>query len=564
MGADRKQRSWPRRWLRRVLIGVPLALLALLLLVGALLGLLHTDIGLEQARRLALHFTRDMLPGLQIKRITGGITNKLRVEGIVLKDINGGEAVRVKSLRLRYDLTALRDKKIVLHEVVLERPRVTAVMRDGVLNLSQLVKLEPKEEEEPPSGPLRWTAKLGALRVLKGAGSFEQGDQRYAVRELDVDLGGGVDLATLAASLKLTAVRARATVPGQPEVTLDLRGKARWDGEQRVDAETVLELATSDLQREGGKKVASIIPVAIAPNKKLTANLDASGPLSRLEVKLGLRLPDRGTVGLGGQVGLKLDDGFSLGPFSAKVKLAHVDPAPLVPQLKIKTDLNLALEVSGVGIPLQPGSRSRLDLKVGPSSVLAYKVDSLVVQGGLTARAWKLGQLVARAAGADLRVTGEGTLKKIKKSRIKLNVPSLARLPLPASVPPLGGAVSADLAVAGPLKKDLSVKGSVTVTAVAVAGLHLGTGKVTLDVEGLPNSPSGLLQVEAAGLRSVKGKRRQLLLSRGAVKITGRRQRLVVEADISRPDLRAGLGLTASLSAELPPKRIGLDRKSVV
>jgi len=104
--------------------------------------------------------------------------------------------------------------------------------------------------------------------------------------------------------------------------------------------------------------------------------------------------------------------------------------------------------------------------------------------------------------------------------------------------------------------KDLSVTGEVNGKALAVNALRVGSARVVMDLRGLPREPDGELRVSAARVLSVKGKKRSLLLSSGAVSVSGNRKRLTLKAGVRRPDLRADLTLGASLSPELPPKKI--------
>ena len=539
--------------------GVQLSLL-LTLLLSTLVGLLSTDPGLEWARRLALDQARPMLPGLSVRRITGSIIKELVLEGVVLKDRFGGEAIRLERLLLRYDLAALLDRSVRVVRVEVDRPGVVAKMaQNGRLNLAELV-VPSDDEQEPPSGPLSWTVSLTTLKISNGAARYEAPTgERYEVEDLDLHAGLGLDLADNSVSLSLTSLGGRASIPGQPALELLLQGSGAH-GRDRVLARTRVQLTTrKPTKKKSAGKVPGdakpLLPVTIAAGQKITLELKAKGPLSHLDLDLSALLPGRGMVDLSGWGGLDLDGPAPVKKYEAKLKLARLNPKPLVPEL-ISTEINLGLVVSGSGIPLQPRSSVALSVDLAPSSVMQYHLERLKVKGGLEGEAWSLSELALEAYGAQLRLNGRGTLKKIVNSRIKLKVPSLARLLLPPSVPPLVGAASADLTIKGPFIRDLSVKGEVTARGVAVDALRLGSARVTMDLQNLPQNPRGQATLSASRLLSIKGNKRTLLLSSGAVVISGTRQRLKVTADARRPDLRAGLTFSASLSPELPPKKI--------
>ena len=559
--ADRPKKRSPWRRLGRLALRLMIwGALGVTLLLAVLVALLCTDTGLEWARRLALDQTRTMLPGLSVERVTGNITRELVLEGVVLKDRFGGEAVRAKRLLLRYDLAALTDHSVRVLRLELDRPKVVIrTTQSGKLNLAELVVLSP-DEEEPPAEPTTWTVALTTLKITSGSARYEApSGQRFEVKGLGLLAGLGLDLATMDMRGSINKLAGRALIPGQPNLDLLLQGSG-GRAKDIIRARTRLQLFTVERKATGKETGSSqqtkpLLPVTLASGKKITLDLDASGPLSHLGLKLRALLPGEGSVELAGWAGLDLEGDDPLQKYEAELKLGRINPALLVPKL-VATNINLGLKLRGDGVPLQAGSEATLSLDAGPSSVMQYKLDRLKVSGGIKGEAWKLRELALAAAGAELQITGQGTLKKIEKSRIKLHVPSLDRLPLPASVPRLAGMVDADLTVKGPITRDLAVAGEVSGEGLALDALRLGSAKVTMDLRGLPHAPEGNLSLGATRVYSVKGKKRSLLLSRGAVTVSGTRESLTVKAGVGRPDLRGHLVLSASLSPELPPKKI--------
>ena len=165
-------RSLGRRLLRFVAWSTFVVVLLIMLLISAMYWLMRTESGREQVRRIALHFVKDILPGLDVGAIEGDFVNGLTFHRVVLRDRFGGEAITCKRLSVRYDLRALLVKRIQVHSAVIDQPRV--LLRTTHLNSVNMAELvdpgdgEAAPEPEPaPEGPPRVGPDLLGGWVLK-------------------------------------------------------------------------------------------------------------------------------------------------------------------------------------------------------------------------------------------------------------------------------------------------------------------------------------------------------------------------------------------------------------
>jgi uncharacterized protein involved in outer membrane biogenesis len=413
------------------------------------LQVIRLPAGQERLRRLVLDQAKEYVPGLQIERIGGDFTSHLFVEGLVLNDRFGGPAIGVDRLAVSYDLTGLPDKILHVKQIEIVRPSVQLrPAKSGNLNLAELIAPLPEEEEEEPSEPSDWTLRLDRLRIITGSSDIQtQPEAEMQLRDLNLDLG--LHSAKNKLGLGLRSLRGQATLPDGRTIKAELSVDAAMDGD---NVSTTLSLKLDGLWGP----------------ETLALKLGATGPLSRIALQSQINLPGEGSVGLKGWVGL---DAEGLAGYQLNATLTQVNPDKLWPNL-IPADINLTIGVSGKGVPLEQKSRVQLSLSAQPSRVQDIRIAKLQIDGQLHGDQWKLQKLHMHAAGAQLQLTGSGTTETVD-ARLKLKLPSLARLPIKGLPPNLAGSLAASGRISGSISGPLKARMNLGLEQIQVDKLRL-------------------------------------------------------------------------------------------
>lgn len=542
MGSQAQRPRW-RRWLRRALLGVGILLLAVVILLASLLFALGRPSVQDWLVPLVLEQTRGILPGLKIKKLRGPMLGALAVEGLELRDRFGGEAVRVERLELRYDVWALAAGKVHVERLEVWGPRVRlAATAGGGVNLAELV-VPSEQEQEPSSKPVTFRLQVDQLKLGRGRFTLDKsmgGPLKVSTLELDVGAklrlkGGGITAGLKALVLQAGGI----TLPDGQRLSMSLTGDAGIS-EQQV-------FAGLKLGAEG-----------LVPARAVNLRLTAAGTLAKPQVELDLLLPGGGQARL--KANAELSRTFELGRYGVELALDKINPAALWPGLP-RAMAALKLKVTGQGIPLKKSALVKVDLRSDGARVLDYKLDRLGLLAVMDGQRWTVKTLDARAHGARLSATGSGDLKALTSSKIKLELPSLAGLPLPAGVPGLAGAVALDASVKGPFSGPLSARAELTARQVAVDRMKLGALKLKANVGGLPYKPRGTLVLTLADLdpgaaASVARLKQATLRAKGGM------DGLDLELDAAGPRLVAGLGAGLSLKGkrlDLQLRRLALS-----
>ncbi|HEY0969521.1 MAG TPA: translocation/assembly module TamB domain-containing protein [Gemmatimonadales bacterium] len=104
----------------------------LVLVVVAVLVLTNTDWGREQVRRQVVAALNDIAHGeVAIGRLEGNLLEGFTALDVSITDSAGAPLVTADTLRTRFDLTALLDKRIVLRDVLLVNPLVVLDQKPG-------------------------------------------------------------------------------------------------------------------------------------------------------------------------------------------------------------------------------------------------------------------------------------------------------------------------------------------------------------------------------------------------------------------------------------------------
>ena len=542
MGGGAQKPRW-RRWLGRSLLGLGVLLLVVVLLVGGLLLALGRPSVQDWVLPIVLEQTRGILPGLRIKRLRGPILGALTVEGVELRDRFGGEAITVERLELRYNIWALAGGKVHVERLELVGPRVRLrATSGGGVNLAELV-MPGGPEEEPSSEGATFRLQVDQLRLGRGSFTLDKsmgGPLRVGSLELDVGgklrlKGGGITAALEGLVLQAMGV----VLPDGQKLALSLTGRAGIS-DQQVEARL-------KLGAEGLKPVRSV-------NLRLTA----AGTLAKPQLELELLLPGDGQARL--KANAQLSKTFELGGYRAELALEKINPAALWPGLPSAL-AGLKLKVAGRGVPLSKGSEVKATLSSDGTRVLDYRLDRLRLGASMEGRRWTVNTLDARAHGALLTLKARGDLKSLTSSKVKLELPSMAGLPLPDGVPALAGALTLDASARGPFAGPLSVKADLIAKQLGVDKVKLGRLVLRADVGGLPAKPQGKLSLTLADLDPGVAEAR---LKHATLSAVGGLDGLDLELDADGPRLTAGVGAGLSLKGkaldvQLKRLALGLD-----
>ncbi len=161
---------------RALYIGASLLLLVVLFLALVLFApaVAQPIVGPVRASLLRLASTQasNAINGsLSIGSLQGSLLSAPTIRDITLRDAQGEAIVQLEVLRLRYDLTQLLQRKLLVHEITLVRPHVKVTQaEDGSNNFSRLAL--PSETPSPPeattSAGLPIDIELSALVIEDG------------------------------------------------------------------------------------------------------------------------------------------------------------------------------------------------------------------------------------------------------------------------------------------------------------------------------------------------------------------------------------------------------------
>lgn len=542
--SPQKRRRWPWRITRGLLWTIFWIALVVVLLLFAVLQIARLPAAQEQLRKQILAQTKELLPGLRLGRISGDYTSRLVIEGVVLRDRFGGEAVRLSKLLVEYDLWALVSRRLHVKRIELIEPSlVLRKSKSGKLNLAELVVPTPSKPEPPKaaSDPPQGLVRLDSLLIRRGSVRVELDPKRpIIVRDLELDLGARADVKAQRLQLRRLALAVK--LPARPPLSIELSvdGALRGAG----------ELSTRQAKLQLNTRVVGALPAG-----PVVLAVTAQGPLSQAKLTLALSLPGRARLGIAGSAGI---DARFAPSFDLRTTLTHLDPSKLLPKL-LAGDISLELVTRGHGIPLQAESKLAAELSVKPSRVGPVKVQRLALQAELAATQWTLKQLDLRAGATRITGKGAGTLSRLDRLALTVKAPNLARLPIPVKVPGLGGALDLAVFAKGAFKGPLAATVHARGRDLTVAKLRLGGLQLDAALSGLPKRPRGTLTLRANDFDPGDPK---LALSRVAVDLKGNAHRAHVSVEADGKALMARVGADVTLTGKRIQSTLGLLRFS--
>jgi TamB, inner membrane protein subunit of TAM complex len=390
-----------RRWLAmvvRLLRGlawaVGLAVALALAGVSAVILYARTEEGRATVRDLALRHAREAIPGLDFARVGGDYLRGFNLDDVTVFDGEGRRAVHIERIGVRYRLLPLLRRRVAVRELEIEGPEVLGRPDpDGALNLTRLLAPTPAErrpDSAAPAAPSRWRVHVDRLLVTRGAADVRDaaGDTTL-VSGLSLDGAAALDGADLRASLHSLVVRVET---GGRRIDAAVAGDIRLRGDDLVVRVAHLRL--------GGVLPSDTIDVSgrvAGPRRRLTVTADVSaGPA-------GLAVID-GTVGLAGG---SAPGATALGDYDLHLRASEVSLARIVaggPDGRV----GLVATARGRGVPLAPGSASRLVVDVPATRLAGIHVGPARLEARSDGTRWALGPAVVRASGARVTLAGHG------------------------------------------------------------------------------------------------------------------------------------------------------------
>ncbi|WP_242354246.1 translocation/assembly module TamB domain-containing protein [Anaeromyxobacter sp. SG64] len=419
-----------RRWLWRLGIGALSLVGVVLVLVLGALAYLATPAGGERLRRIVLEQANAAIEGTLTVRELSLRGGHLILQGVVLREPDGGIVARVSELEVRLRLAELVHKRIDVTLVRLDRPELQLRQDERGSNLQRAIAARnptPEPEGESQKSSLGFVVE--DLRIVHGVIDVVQRspDASRHVHLDDLGASGSASLVgdALRAQLEITAGVA-APFEGPFHLSLHATGAG-----ERKDARLGLELGTARLvamahvesETTADVQIESlVIPPEIAdafsPGYPLRADASLSAKAVRKGDALSLRLDARAaSATVRADVTLDL---VAKTLHEATVTVRHVDLSELF-RGGPSSDVALNLVASGGGTSLEDMA-GRLELTVPPSSMAGETMGPVRVLASANDGELQLSELLVNVPGLRIEARGQG-----RKERLALGGKLVAR-----------------------------------------------------------------------------------------------------------------------------------------
>ena len=302
-------------------------------------------------RTVSVWVSRQLNGTLEVGALRGSLVSSLVLRNVVLRDHQGAEVVRLDEVRLRYDLWALRTKRLVVRRADFMRPQATLVQEPGgAWNLIRV--LAPQAPAGATDGELPVAITVEDFQIHDGQMALQTsalpGVQR--LEGLSAHLHGQVDMHGF--RFQVHSLTGRAT---PADVMLHtVQGTIHGDANAvRIDAlhvQTAQTLVTAAGVLPGGSQPASLAlhmqPFDATELGRLLQRQDvyglaylaltAEGPPDGLSVR-GQLSSAGGQLDLHGQ----LNTVTTPWRYSSRLALTHANLATVLHQEPLQSDLNV-------------------------------------------------------------------------------------------------------------------------------------------------------------------------------------------------------------------------------
>ncbi len=444
----------------------------LVLVLGAL-AYLATPPGGERLRKLAVEKSNAAIEGtltIQELSLRGG---HLMLEGVELRDPDGGIVASLSGLEVRVRLAALVQRRIDVTLVRLDGPELHLRQDESGSNLQRAIaqrKPTPKPEKESQKSSLGFV--LESLEIAHGVIDVVQrsADASRHIHLDDLETQGSAKLVGDALEAELE-IAANVAAPFEGPFQLSLHGTGageRKHARLRLELGTARLVAMAHVENESTADVqieSLVVPPeivkAFSSSYPLRAVASLSAEASRKGDELSLRLDAKAASATA-----RVDGTFDLSTRASHQTTAtvrHVDLSELIDGGP-SSDMALSLVASGGGTSLEDVV-GRLELSVPPSSMAGETMGPVHVLATAKHGELQLPELLINLPGVRIEARGQGS-----KERLAFRGKLVAR-ELKAFSRTLGKLVGPEaLSVKGRGRLDFAIAGSVEHPSVTADG----------------------------------------------------------------------------------------------
>lgn len=588
-----------RKWLRRGL----LALLALVLVVGlAIAWVTQTGHGRKFLIAQVSSILSDALfvGEIDARRVEGPIFGSLVLKDVTLTDDEGREAAYIEEASVRYTVTQLLRKRLVITRLNIDGVKIFGRIReDGSLNLANLF-LPGNPDRVPPEQGFavaiqriqlhgedlqivdeRVDELVVGFRDATLAGDFDmdgRGRMRIGVSELASQISFGLALGReFSARIDdLHVMMDPAEISFAAErLSIGETGLFGFDG--TIERSDEIGRPFEYLEARMPQLVFSPEEVsALLPGVPLATTLTVDATIEGPPEDVALRAALSGD-GQGATTEIKLDLSQEDVGILGVLLVEAFEPERWFAMPGLTGDLNASVDFRVQGLTPQR-LQAGLEMTIEPSTLLGYKLDSGVLRVGFAQNVATLDELRFEAGTAALTGEGRVALSGDTDLRIQLRAPDLSDLADSSpSAAQLGGRLEADLQVRGEVPfEQLNAETTGSLDAIidnVVRHLDVDASVVGRNVE-LDGLRVGSVDAQVTGRRgdalhvTVLGEVRDIQSGELSVPFANldarvRGQRLSVQADARAYDTDLQLGLDGTWSVrglDLRLTELALDR----
>ncbi len=386
------------KFIRRILfIGASLMVLVLLFLALIIFAPTMTQpivrpVRAWLVRMVSTQASNAINGSLSIGSLEGSLVSAPIIRDVVLQDAQGDVVMQLEALRLRYDLTQLLQKKLLVHDITLVRPRASIIQAaDGSNNLSRLALPSDSapEPEDTTGAGLPIDIEVVMLAIENGQVELQLPSLSGVKTVKNINLQVGAILSKHENRVELKQLTAQ-TLPANVDLKA-LSGAFRQVGSEIQIDDLKLDTDASHIKINGtlpGSGQPADLTVSVAPfdmadigrlladpafTGHLQAQLTAEGPPKALNIA-GRISAKEGEVTVDG----RLNMADPTPRYQATLDITQLNIAALVQRDELVSDLNLHLALEGSGLApadLQSEARVQIlpsrfgDITLNPSDI---------------------------------------------------------------------------------------------------------------------------------------------------------------------------------------------------
>lgn len=187
--APKVRRSWWRRVLRWLAIGVGAVVGLVVLVVGAVLVLLHTDWGRATAVRLGLGAFNDTIRGeVRVERLEGSVFGSFAVVGAEVLDPEGVVVASAARIEVEWDPWALLDERVSVQRALVVEPSFTLQDAQGQVGIARAFEAVTPSPTVPSTGPSAWVVLVERAILERGSYAMGPREADLGLRDIAVDV----------------------------------------------------------------------------------------------------------------------------------------------------------------------------------------------------------------------------------------------------------------------------------------------------------------------------------------------------------------------------------------